>query len=461
MANKYEESLGMQPMLPLIIRMAIPSVAAQIVNLLYSVVDRIYIGRIPEVGTTALAGIGITASLLALISAFAQVVGAGGAPLAAIALGGGDRVRAGRILGNGFVMLMFFALMAMSISFFFMEPILYISGASNATIDYARDYLSIYLIGTFFVMITAGLNSYINCQGRPQIAMCSVLLGAVLNIVLDPIFIFVFDMGVRGAALATILSQAVSAIWILRFLTSKEASLRLEVKYMKLDFKIIGAVCAVGVSPFVMASTECLVGVTLNSTLVNFGDIYVSALTVLQSAMQIISVPLVGFTQGFIPIISYNYGHGNTARVKQGVKIIISIMFVANMIATLFMICFPGVIARLFTTDETLIAVVIEVMPVFLTGMLVFGLQRACQNIFLALGEAKISLFIALLRKVILLIPLVLILSRFGYIGVYAAEAIADGTAAILCATLFFFRFRVVIKQMEAKDAERIEQVLG
>ncbi len=447
-------------MLPLIIRMAIPSVAAQIVNLLYSVVDRIYIGRIPEVGTTALAGIGITASIIMLISAFAQIVGAGGAPLAAIALGSGDRTRAGRILGNGFVMLVFFAVMVMSIAFLFMEPILYISGASDATIGYAREYLSIYLVGTLFVLITSGLNSYINGQGRPQIALCSVLLGAVLNIVLDPIFIFAFDMGVRGAALATILSQAVRALWILRFLTSKEASLRLEVKYKKLDFKIIGAVCAIGVSPFVMASTECLVGVTLNSTLVSFGDIYVSALTVLQSAMQIISVPLVGFTQGFVPVISYNYGHGNTARVKQGVKIIISIMFVANMLGTLFMMCFPGVIARLFTTDESLIAVVVEVMPVFLAGMLVFGLQRACQNIFLALGEAKISLFIALLRKVILLIPLVLMLSRFGYMGVYAAEAIADGTAALLCATLFFFRFRVVVKQMQAKDAERTAQAL-
>lgn len=455
MTNAYEERLGTQPMLPLIIRMAIPSVAAQIVNLLYSVVDRIYIGRIPEVGTTALAGIGITASLLVLIQAFAQIVGAGGAPLAAIALGGGDRARAERILGNGFVMILFFAALTAGASYLYMEPILWLSGASDATLGYATDYLSIYLLGTVFVLISSGLNTFISCQGRPQIAMCSVLLGAMLNIILDPIFIFVFNMGVRGAALATILAQGASAVWILHFLTSQKATLRLKRKHMKPNLKIIGSICAIGVSPFVMASTECLVGVTLNSTLVTFGDIYVSALTILQSAMQIVGVPMIGFTQGFVPIISYNYGHGNTARVKQGVKIIILIMFFGNLLGTLFMMLFPQVIAGLFTTDATLIAVVSEVLPVFMAGMTVFGLQRACQNIFLALGEAKISLFIALLRKVFLLIPLVLILSRFGYMGVYAAEAIADGTAAILCATLFFFRFRVIIKKMTAADEAR------
>ncbi len=456
MSNEYEERLGTEPMLPLIIRMAIPAVAAQVVNLLYSVVDRIYIGRIPEIGTTALAGVGITASLLMLIVAFAQIVGAGGAPLAAIALGNGERERAGRILGNGFVMLLFFAALTAGVAYVFMEPILRISGASDATIVYASQYLSIYLLGTGFVLMTAGLNSFINCQGRPQIAMLSVLLGAVMNIILDPIFIFVLDMGVAGAALATILSQAASAVWILHFLTSKKASLRLERKYMKLDIKIIGAICAVGISPFVMASTECLVGVTLNGTLSTFGDIYVSALTVLQSVMQIISVPLVGFTQGFIPVISYNYGQGNTARVKQGVKIIICIMCFVNFFGTAFMMAFPGLMARIFTTDETLIAVVVEVLPVFMAGMLLFGLQRSCQNIFIALGEAKVSLFIALLRKVFLLIPLVIILARFGYIGVYAAEAIADGTAAILCATIFFFRFRVILRQMGEKDAQRL-----
>ncbi len=443
-------------MVKLIIRMAIPAVAAQIVNLLYSVVDRIYIGHIPEVGTTALAGIGVTASVIMLISAFAQIVSGGGAPLAAMALGSGDRERAGRILGNGFMMILLFSVLTASVTYLFMEPILCISGASDATIGYASDYLSVYLFGTIFVLITTGLNSYINCQGRPQIAMCSILLGAVLNIVLDPIFIYLLDMGVRGAALATVLAQAASAIWILRFLTSPKATLHLERKYMKLNLKIVGAICAVGISPFVMASTECLVGVTLNSTLVTFGDIYVSALAILQSAMQIVAIPLIGFTQGFVPVISYNYGHGNTARIKQGVKFIVAFMFFATMGMTLLMMLFPGLIARLFTQDVALIAVVVEVLPVFMAGMLVFGLQRACQNIFLALGEAKVSLFIALLRKVILLVPLVLILSRFGYMGVYAAEAIADAIAATLCATIFAFRFRTIIKEMEAKDAARL-----
>lgn len=449
MNNVYEERLGTDRMLPLVFKMALPAVVAQLVNLLYNIVDRIYIGHIPGIGTLALAGIGVAGSIIILISAFSAIVAGGGAPLAAIALGQGNRQHAGRILGNGFVLLLLFTVLTSALAYIFMKPILLFTGASEQTLGYATDYLSIYLIGTLFVEVSVGLNTFINTQGRPGIAMWSVVIGAVLNILLDPLFIFVFDMGVKGAALATIISQAATALWVLLFLTSSRASLRLEARYMKPDRKVIGAILALGASPFIMASTESLVGFVLNGTLKTFGDIYVSALTVMQSAMLFVSVPLTGFALGFVPIVSYNYGHGNRERVKECFKIAMTVMFLFNFALMLFMILFPSVIASAFTADEELIGMVKEVMPVFLAGMTIFGLQRACQNMFVALGQAKISIFIALLRKVLLLIPLALILPRFmGMIGVYSAEAISDATAAICCTIIFAIQFPKILNKM-------------
>lgn len=448
--NGYEERLGTDPMLPLVWRMALPAIAAQFVNLLYNLVDRIYIGHIPGIGTDALAGIGVTSSVIILISSFSSIVGAGGAPLAAIALGQNDRVRAGKILGNGFVMLLCFTLISTLFFYAFMKPILLFTGASERTLVYATDYLSVYLLGTLFVEITVGLNSFINTQGRPQIAMLSILIGAVLNIVLDPLFIFVFDMGVKGAALATILSQACSAWWVMRFLTSDKASLRLERKYMRPDRKVVFAVLALGVSPFIMASTESLVGFVLNGSLKVHGDIYVSALAIMQSAMLLVSVPLTGFAQGFVPIVSYNYGHGDTARVKSCFRIVLAFMFSFNFLLILLMILFPATVASAFTDDPQLTATVQQVMPIFLAGMSIFGLQRACQNMFVALGQAKISVFIALLRKVFLLIPLALVLPRFmGVTGVFAAEGISDATAAICCTLIFAMQFPRILKKVK------------
>ena len=298
MNNRYEERLSTDRMLPLVFKMALPAVAAQFVNLLYNIVDRIYIGHIPGIGTDALAGVGVTTSIVILISAFSSIVGAGGAPLAATALGQRDRERAGKILGNGFILLIFFTLFTSAVAYLFMEPILLLVGASENTLQYAVDYLSVYLLGTLFVEISTGLNTFINAQGRPAIAMWSVVIGALLNIVLDPLFIFVFDMGVKGAAIATVLSQACSAIWIVHFLISDKASLRLEKRYLKLHRNIVSAIVALGISPFIMASTESLVGFVLNGSLKHFGDIYVSALAIMQSAMQFASVPLTGFAQG-------------------------------------------------------------------------------------------------------------------------------------------------------------------
>ena len=449
MNHSYEERLGTDPMLRLIFRMALPAVAAQFVNLLYAIVDRVYIGHISGIGTDALAGVGVTMSIVILISSFSAIVGAGGAPLAAIALGQGNRERAGKILGNGFVLLLLFTVVTSSLAYLFMEPVLLLTGASEHTLGYAEDYLSVYLLGTLFVELSVGLNAFINTQGRPGIAMTSVLIGAAMNIVLDPVFIFGLDMGVKGAALATILSQACSAGWVLRFLFSRQASLPLERRYMKLDKGIVLSMLALGVSPFIMASTESLVGFVLNGSLKHFGDIHVSALAILQSAMQFASVPLVGFAQGFVPVASYNYGHGYKDRVRSCFRISLIIMFSFNFVLMLLMICFPSVVASAFTDDEVLIGTVRCVMPVFLAGMTIFGLQRACQNMFVALGQARISIFIALLRKVILLIPLALLLPHFwGVNGIYAAEAISDATAAVCCTLLFTWKFPKILSRI-------------
>lgn len=449
MNHSYEERLGTDPMLRLIFRMALPAVAAQFVNLLYAIVDRVYIGHISGIGTDALAGVGVTMSIVILISSFSAIVGAGGAPLAAIALGQGNRERAGKILGNGFVLLLLFTVVTSSLAYLFMEPVLLLTGASEHTLGYAEDYLSVYLLGTLFVELSVGLNAFINTQGRPGIAMTSVLIGAAMNIVLDPVFIFGLDMGVKGAALATILSQACSAGWVLRFLFSRQASLPLERRYMKLNKGIVLSMLALGVSPFIMASTESLVGFVLNGSLKHFGDIHVSALAILQSAMQFASVPLVGFAQGFVPVASYNYGHGYKDRVRSCFRISLITMFSFNFVLMLLMICFPSVVASAFTDDEVLIGTVRCVMPVFLAGMTIFGLQRACQNMFVALGQARISIFIALLRKVILLIPLALLLPRFwGVNGIYAAEAISDATAAVCCTLLFAWKFPKILSRI-------------
>ena len=448
MSYNYEARLSTERMVPLVFKMAMPAVAAQLVNLLYGIVDRIYIGHIPQIGTDALAGVGVTTSIILLISAFSAIVGGGGAPLAAIALGQNDRERAGRILGNGVLLLVAFTVVTSLTAYVFMEPLLLLTGASVHTLVYAVDYLSVYLMGTIFVELSTGLNTFINAQGRPAVAMYSVLIGAVLNIALDPLFIFAFGMGVKGAAVATVISQACSAVWVLRFLTSSRASLRIEWRYVRPERKVIVPIVALGVSPFIMASTESLVGFVLNTGLKRFGDIYVSTLTVLQSAMQFGSVPMTGFAQGFVPIVSYNYGHGDVDRVKSCFRVAVTVMFTFNLVLMLFMIFFPHVVASAFTDDVVLIGSVGVMMPLFLSGMTIFGLQRTCQNMFVALGQAKISIFIALLRKFILLVPLALVLPRwFGVKGVFAAEAVADATAAICCTLIFVWKFpKILIK---------------
>ncbi len=447
--NSDTELFGSMPMLPLMLRMALPSILAQLVNMLYSMVDRIYIGHITGVGTKALAGVGVCNTVIILISAFAQFTGGGGAPLAAIELGRGNRDKAEKMMGNGCFLLLILTVLLMVPVYLFLDPILYATGASAGTIGYAESYLSIYLVGTPAVMLTIGLNPFINAQGHPGTAMISVLIGAALNIVLDPVFIFAFGMGVSGAALATVISQTVSALWILSFLLSKKAKLRLRKRNLCPEGTLLRQIAALGVSPFVMASTESIIGLVMNRGLAAYGDIYVSALTIMQSCMQIYSVPLNGFTQGASPVVSYNYGHGNKKRVREGFHVIFAVMTAVNLAMTLWMILQPGFFAGIFTSDPELRGTVGRIMPVFLAGMTVFGMQRACQTMFIALNQPGVSLFIALLRKIFLLVPLALILPHwFGVMGIYGAEAVADALAACCCILIFLNRFPKILRGM-------------
>ncbi len=449
MQQTREERMATEGIGKLMLSMAIPSVIAQVINILYSIVDRIYIGHIEGVGMEALTGVGVTFPIITLISAFSAFVGAGGAPLAAIWLGKGDRKRAERILGNGVSMLIFFSAVLMIFFYAFSRPLLYMFGASDATIGYATDYISIYLVGTIFVELALGLNTFIISQGQSRTAMMAVLIGAAANIILDPIFIFVFHMGVKGAARATVISQALSALWTVGFLMGKRSSLTIKREAMKPDLQVIGSVMGLGISPFIMRATESLISIVLNHGLQKYGgDVYVGSLTIMQSVMQMYSAPLGGFTQGVQPVISYNFGAGNFERVKKLYRCMITVSFLFAAGATLLVMIFPGVFAGMFTNDPGLIALVEKVMPIFMCGMLIFGLQQGIQPTFMALGQAKISLFIATFRKVILLVPLALILPlKFGVMGIYYAEPISDITSATVAAILFLKNIKKIVSR--------------
>ncbi|MFG6393438.1 MAG: MATE family efflux transporter [Lachnospiraceae bacterium] len=423
----------------LMFSMAIPTIVAQIINILYNIVDRIYIGHIPGASSDALTGVGVALPVIVLISAFSAFVGQGGAPLSSIWLGKGDKEHAEKILGNGTFLLVIFTIILMFIFYIWQKPLLYAFGASSTTISYAGTYLSWYLIGTISVEIALGLNTYIIAQGNTGIAMLSVLAGAVSNIMLDPVFIFVFKMGVKGAAVATVISQTLSAIWVVSFLTGKKALLKIRLSYLAPDSSIIKQIFSLGISPFVMRATESLISIVMNSRLQKYGgDIYVAALTVMQSVMQVFSAPVGGFTQGVQPLVSYNYGAQNFVRVKQIYKKMIFVCGSFSFITTVVVMLFPAAFARIFTTDENLIGLIASKMPLFMCGMLLFGVQMAIQPVFLALGQAKISLIIAMLRKVILLTPLAIIFPVYtGADGVFFAEPVSDFISAITAVILF------------------------
>ena len=445
--------MGTEKIPSLMVRMAIPSVIAQVINILYNIVDRIYIGHISGVGAAALTGVGLTFPIITLISAFSAFVGSGGAPLASIWMGKNDKKHAEKILGTGVFMLLCFSLILMAVFLIFQRPLLYAFGASDATIGYAMEYLTIYLIGTVFVEIALGLNPFIIAQGRSTTAMMSIVIGAVINIVLDPIFIFVFHMGVKGAAIATVISQAVSAAWNVKALVDKKAVLKIVPSCIRPDIRVIGQIFSLGISPFIMRSTESLISIVLNHQLQKFGgDLYVGSLTIMQSVMQLFSAPLSGYTQGVQPIVSYNFGAGKFDRVRTTYRYMIFGSFLISFVTAASAMIFPEFYAMMFTNEGDLIALTGKVMPVFMAGMLIFGLQNGIQPTFLGLGQAKISLFIALLRKVILLVPLALIFPNFfGVMGVYYAEPVADVTSAVIASILFLCNIKKILTMENLK----------
>lgn len=439
--------MGTEKIPRLMIQMAVPSIIAQVINILYNIVDRIYIGHISGVGAAALTGVGLTFPIITLISAFSAFVGTGGAPLASIWMGKNDKKHAEKILGTGVFMLLCFSVVLMVLFLIFQRPLLYAFGASDATIGYAMEYLTIYLLGTVFVEIALGLNPFIIAQGRSTTAMMSIVIGAVINIVLDPVFIFVFHMGVKGAAIATVISQAVSAAWNVKALVDKKAVLKIIPSCIRPELRVMGQIFSLGISPFIMRSTESLISIVLNHQLQKFGgDLYVGSLTIMQSVMQLFSAPLNGYTQGVQPIVSYNFGAGKFDRVKTTYRYMIAGSFLISFLTAASAMIFPEFYAMMFTNEQELITLTGKVMPIFMTGMLIFGLQNGIQPTFLGLGQAKISLFIAFLRKVILLVPLALIFPNFfGVMGVYYAEPVADIISALTASILFLCNIKKIL----------------
>ena len=447
--NQQSEKLGKEPLRKLFFTMAIPSVLAQLINVLYNIVDRIYIGHIKDIGSLGLTGVGVTFPIIMVVSAFSAFAGQGGAPLASILLGAKDQEKAEKVLGSSTALLLVFSISLTLIFQILKTPLLYAFGASDNVIGFAQDYIGLYLWGTIFVMLSLGLNTFISGQGNAKTAMFSVLIGAVTNIILDPIFIFVMNMGVKGAALATVISQAFSAIWVVNFLISKKSSLKIKRENLKLDMKFVKKIGSLGCSPFIMQSTESLVLLTLNSGLQKYGgDLYVGSMSILISVLQLIFVPVSGIAQGVQPIISYNFGAGNRERVVKTFKTLLIVCLMATMFMGGIAVLFPNFYVKMFTESEELMKLTSKMMPIFTLGMCIFGIQQSIQVTFLAMGQAKFSIFIALLRKVILLVPLAIILPRFlGVKGIYYAEPMADITSVVVASITFALNFKSILKQ--------------
>ena len=451
-----KQDMGTGSVKKLMVKMAVPALIGQVVNLLYNIVDRIYIGHLPEIGGAALTGVGLFTPILMLITAFAMLAGAGGAPRAAIAMGQGNKDKAEQILGNCFSVLMILAVILTGVFYFTCPMLLRWFGASDATLPYAVEYARIYVLGSVFVLTVMGMNTFITTQGFAKISMLTTVIGAVINIVLDPLFMFVFRLGVRGAAIATVLSQAVSALWILRFLTGKQTILRLKAENMKLIPSVILPCLGLGISSFIMISTESILSISFTTSLAKFGgDVAVGAMTVLTSINQLVTMPLSGICQGGQPLISYNYGAGKLDRVKEAFFCQFGVCVAYTTVFWAMLMLFPNVFAGIFTNDAALVGYTAWAIRIFLACGFSVGFQISCQQAFMALGQAKISLLMALLRKVILLIPLIFILPNFladKAFAVFLAEPVADLAAAAVT-TFMFFRF--FIRMLKGKNSGR------
>ena len=446
-SNKTD--LGSGNVKSLLLKLAIPAVVAQVINLLYNIVDRIYIGHIPEIGTNALTGVGLCLPILMLVNAFATLAGGGGAPRAAIAMGQGKKEDAENILGNCFSTLIIIAIILTVTLSLAAEPLLWLFGASENTIPYAMDYMRIYLLGSIFVLIVMGMNPFLTTQGFAKFAMITTVIGAVINIVLDPIFIFGLNMGVSGAALATIISQCVSAIWVLRFLTGKQTILKLQLKNLKLKASVILPCLALGISGFIMLSTESLLSISFNSSLSRFGgDLAVGSMTIISSVSQLITLPLSGICQGAQPIVSYNFGAGNKERVLSVFKYTLLICASYTTLGWILTMTVPQVFAGIFSSDAALIENAAWCMRIYMAGIFAFGFQISCQQTFVALGQAKTSLLLACLRKLVLLIPLIFILPLFfenKVFAVFLAEPVSDIVAATVTTIIFFTKIKSIL----------------
>ena len=454
--NNDREFLGTEPVGKLLARLALPTVTAQLINMLYNIVDRIYIGHIKDVGATALTGVGVCMPLILIVSAFAALISNGGAPRASIAMGKEDYESAEATLGTSFTAQIIISVLLTAVLLIWNRDFLMAFGASENTIQYAVDYMNIYAVGTIFVQLTLGMNAFITAQGFAKTGMLSVLIGAVTNIVLDPILIFGFHMGVQGAALATIISQALSCAWVLLFLTGKKTSLRLKARYFRIQPRILFPSLALGVSTFIMQASESIVNICFNSSLQTYGgDMAVGAMTILSSVMQFAMLPLQGLGQGSQPIISYNYGARNTGRVKQAFWLLLKADCCYSTLLWAFVMLFPRLFASLFTNDTALIDFTAPALRTYLAVLLLFGVQMACQMTFVSIGNALMSAIAAIVRKFVLLLPLIYLMPVLfpanKTFAVYLAEPVTDTLAVAFTATAFFFSFRKALAKLERR----------
>jgi putative MATE family efflux protein len=448
-----KEFLRTEPLGKLLLKLALPTVAAQLINMLYNIVDRIYIGHIPEIGAAALTGVGVCMPLIMIVSAFAALVGYGGAPRASIFMGKKDRVSAEKTLGNCFVLQILISVVLTAVLLIWNRDLLMAFGASENTIEYGVRYMNIYALGTVFVEITLGMNAFITAQGFAKTGMLSVLIGAVANIILDPVFIFGLDMDVQGAALATIISQALSCIWVVHFLCGKKTYLKIRKANLRLSPKIILPCLALGVATFIMQASESVISVCFNSSLQKYGgDVAVGAMTILTSVMQFAMLPLQGLGQGAQPIISYNYGAGDAGRVRGAFRLLLKVSLGYATLLWLLVMLLPGGFAAMFTSDAALLDYTRTALRIYMAAMFLMGIQMACQMTFNALGKATESIIVAVMRKFVLLIPLIYIMPHVirsdQTMGVYLAEPIADTLAVTFTAILFTVQFRKIIKKI-------------
>ena len=452
--SKDRSFLGTEPIGKLLLKLALPSVIAQVINMLYNIVDRIYIGHIPETGSLALTGLGLCLPLILIVSAFAALVGSGGAPRASIAMGKGDYKEAEQIMGNCFTLQIIISVILTVILYVYCKPLLLLFGASENTIGYAVDYMKIYSLGTLFVQFTLGMNMFITAQGFATISMTTTIVGAISNIILDPIFIYIFNMGVKGAAIATVISQALSAIWIISFLFGKKTSLKIKKEYLPLKASVILPVITLGLATFIMQSTESIISICFNSSLQKYGgDLAVGAMTICSSVMQFAMLPLNGLGQGAQPITSYNFGAKNKERVRGAFKLLLKVELIYAVTLWLCVMLFPGAFARIFTSEEALAAYTTPLLRIYMAITGLFAIQMACQNTFTSIGYAKSSIMVACMRKIVLLIPLIYLLpaiiSSNKVLAVYLAEPIADLLSVSFCTILFASQFKKAMKSLE------------